>query len=337
MQIGYKMMRETEYMYASARIRAAEGRDTAKMRLERMLECRNTEQLLRTVLEFGFLQEGKMPDSLSAFQAAALNDAVLLLRQSVPQPEIYDFLLYKYDCNNIKVAIKSTILQRDYSGLYYHCGTFPAEGLTERLSAGNTEGLPTHMASAVREAKEQYAKSGEGRVIDFIMDCACFADMAENVAASGNILFRAYVSALADITNIRSSVRLATRGSREISAAIFAQAFVTGGHLEKSFFMGEDGCLGYDGIVDRLDAGVLRDAVASLIGTGAVHRPDKVFDDYLYCIMNQLRYQPFGAHVPAAFLVNREAELKNCRIIEAGLTAGYTGQTLRERVRAAYV
>ena len=53
--------------------------------------------------------------------------------------------------------------------------------------------------------------------------------------------------------------------------------------------------------------------------------------------MNRDRYVPFGVHVPAVFLVNREAELKNCRIIAAGLEAGVSGTDLRERIRVDYV
>ncbi|MBR4961637.1 MAG: V-type ATPase subunit [Clostridia bacterium] len=328
---------ETEYMYASARIRAAEGKDTAGIRLERMLECRSPEQLLKAVLDFGFLaEERQSPADLTEALDLALEDGAALVRNSVPEPSLYDFILYKYDCNNIKVALKAAVLGLDYSSLYYRCGTFSAERLSERLAEGNTEGLPVHMADAVSEARSAYAVNGEGRSIDFCLDRACYADMAACTEASGVSLFRDYTAMRADVTNILSSVRLAARGTKESSAAILEQAFVPGGTLPLSFFT-EDGCAGYGEIAEKLEAGVLKDAAVRILAQGDAARPEKEFDNAVHRLVNRERYVPFGVHVPAVFLLNREAELKNCRIIAAGLEAGLSGAALRERVRVDYV
>jgi len=328
---------ETEYMYASARIRAAEGKDTAGVRLERMLDCRSPEQLFRAVMDFGFLaEERQVPASLTEALDLAWEDGVSLVRENVPEPSLYDFILYKYDCNNIKVALKANILGLDYSALYYRCGTFSPDGLTERLAEGDTTGLPHHMAEAVTEARTAYAAVGEGRVIDFCLDKACYADMAAQTEKNGVPLFCEYVSMRADITNILASVRLASRGAKEASAAVLEQAFVPGGSLPYTFFL-EDGCLGYEGLREKMDAGVLREAVDRILTQGEAARPEKEFDNVLYRLMNRDRYVPFGVHIPAVFLTNREAELKNCRIIGAALEAGITGAGLRERIRVDYV
>ena len=327
----------TEYMYASAKIRAAEGKDTAKIRLERMLECRTPEQLWKTVLEFGFLaEERRVPETLAETLDQAWEDAVALVKGCVPDPSLYAFLLYKYDCNNLKVALKSRILGLDYSGLYYTCGTFSPEGLTDKLEKEDYTDLPSHMAEAVPEAQAAYARSGEGRAIDFCLDRACFADMCEQAAGTGVPLFRDYTAAKADITNILSSVRLASRGTKQSSAAILEQAFVPGGTLPFSLFLGE-GCIGYEELRERLEAGMLRDVVDRILVQRENVRPEKEFDNALHRLMNRDRYVPFGVHVPAVFLVNREAELKNCRIIAAGLEAGVSGTDLRVRIRVDYV
>lgn len=328
---------ETEYMYASARIRASEGRETARVRLDRMLECRSPEQLRKTVLELGFLAEDRRPpDTLPETLDQAWEDAVTLVRSSVPDPALYAFLLYKYDCNNIKVALKSRILGLDYSGLYYTCGTFSADGLAERLETGDFTGLPEQMAAAVPEAQAAYARSGEGRAIDFCLDRACYGDMAAQAAGTGVPLFMEYTAAKADITNILSSVRMAARGTKESAAAILEEAFVPGGTMPLSFFL-EDGCLGYEALRERMAPGLLKEAVEKILMLGGNARPEKVFDDTVYRLMNRDRFVPFGVHIPAVFLVNREAELKNCRIIAAGLEAGVSGAELRERIRVEYV
>ena len=331
------MRNDAEYMFASARIRAAEGRDTAKVRLDRMLECRSPEQLLRTVVELGFLREDRTPPAgLTEALDMALDDAASLVRTSVPEPELYHFLFYKYDCNNIKVALKAGILGLDYSGEYYACGTFDPAGLAEKLQQGNTEGLPAHMGEAVAEATAAYAETGEGRVIDFCLDRACFADTADCVNASGVELFRDWAAAKADVTNILSSVRLSSRGTKEAAGAVFARAFVPGGTMPMERFL-VDGCMGYEELQEVLEPGLLKDAVERILAQGENARPEKEFENALHRIMNREKFTPFGVHIPAVFFVNREAELKNCRILAAALTAGISGNELRERIRVDYV
>ena len=90
-------------------------------------------------------------------------------------------------------------------------------------------------------------------------------------------------------------------------------------------------------IAEKLEAGVLKDAVLRILAQGNAARPEKEFDSAVYRLVNRERYVPFGVHVPAVFLLNREAELKNCRIIAAGLEAGLSGAALRERIRVDYV
>lgn len=336
------MTNDTEYMYASARIRAAEGKDTASARLHRMLDCRTPEQLLRTVIECGFFRDDHpLPETLEQAWDMALTDAAALVCEVAPDPAVYDFLFYKYDCNNIKTALKAGIIGQNYDSNFYHCGTFAPTGLTERLAAGDHTGLPTHMGEAVDEAMTAYARTGEGRQIDFIIDKACYKDMAAAAGHTGVSLFRDYVAAKADFTNVLSSVRLSSGstagGNPDTARAIFDMVFVPGGDLAKEQFTSQsEGCLSYMGLLEQLDGGMVKEAVRTVAEGGEV-RPEKVFDEAALSILDRERYTPFGVHVPAVFFLQREAELKNGRIIGAGLLAGLTGQETRERVRVAYV
>ncbi len=329
------MTNDTEYMYASARIRAAEGKDTAAARLERMLDCRTPEMLLRTVIECGFLRdEHSQPETLEQAWNTALTDAAALVKEVAPDPAVYDFLFYKYDCNNIKTALKAELLGLDYSSNYYSCGTVDTQALQSRLAKGNVTGLPTHMAEAVGEAMEAYAQTGEGRQIDFLLDKACYGDMADNVRTNGVPLFQEYVAAKADLTNVLSSVRL-SESSPDAAFAIFDRAYVPGGTIPKEQFgTSAAGCRSYSELSEHM-TGMVKDAVDQ-IQAGNV-RPEKVMDEMALSLLNRERYTPFGVHVPAVFFLQREMELKNGRIIAAGIAAGLSGSVLRERIRVAYV
>lgn len=264
----------------------------------------------------------------------ALTDAATLVKEVAPDPAVYDFLFYKYDCNNIKTALKAGILGLDYSSNYYSCGTVDTQSLVERLAKGNVTGLPTHMAEAVGEAMEAYAQTGEGRQIDFHLDKACYGDMADNVRSYGVPLFQEYVAAKADLTNVLSSVRL-SKGNKDAALAIFDKAFVPGGTIPKEqFCTPASGCLSYSELSDHM-TGMVKEAVDRIVSANG--RPEKVMDEMALSLLNRERYTPFGVHVPAVFFLQRETELKNGRIIAAGLAAGLSGSALRERIRVAYV
>lgn len=330
------MIQDTEYMYASARIRGAEGRDTPKIRLDRMLDCRTISQLFRTVRDFGFTDDTASAD-LKSLLEASLDAAVRMVAEAVPDPSVYSFLLYKYDCSNIKTALKSNSTGKDCRELYFRCSTFPADDLAKRLAEGDYAGLPVHMAEACAEAVSVYAQTKEVRAIDLLLDSACFADIRDNAASTGVSLFREYVKARADITNILTSVRL-SKGytAKEAAKALFLRAYVPGGILPPSLFIA-DGCAGYDGIFERMDPSPLKQVVGDILADENTVRSDVLFDNYTYRLMAGAKYKPFGVEIPAIFLLTREAEIKNCRIVEAGILAGLSPEKIRERIRADYV
>lgn len=324
-------------MYASAKIRAAEGKDTARIRIERLVECRSVPALLTAVCDLGFLEEGAAPETLDEALRMALDHAVALVDAAVPNSQIYHFLLYKYDCSNLKVALKSTILGRDYSELYFHCGTFPVEGLTERLAAEDFNEIPQHMAEAYIEARDTYAKTGEVRVIDLMLDKACFADIADNVRKYGVPLFIRYAAARADLTNLQTAERLATgHAARETAAALMTRAFVPGGTLPVEVFFADDGSVrDYEALCEVLEDDTLQELLEKILSDR--NPPDSAFDNYAYRLFADLRFKAFGVEIPFWFLLTREAEIKNCRLIEAGLYAGLKPDEIRERVRVEYV
>lgn len=331
------MIKDTEYMYASAKIRAAEGKDTARARMDRLVECRSVPALLAAVVDLGFLEEGDAPDTLKDALRHALDHAVALVQNAVPEPEIYHFLLYKYDCSNLKVALKASILGKDYSELYFCCGTFPVDGLTERLAEEDFTGIPAHMAEAYVEARDTYAKTGEVRVIDLTLDRACFADIADNVEKYSVPLFVRYAAARADLTNLQTAQRLAAgHAVPETASALMKRAYVPGGTLPLALFFAEDGSVrDYEALADVLEDDALRALLTKVLSDRKP--PDGAFDNYAYRLFADLRFQAFGVEIPFWFLLIREAEIKNCRLIEAGLYAGLKPEEIRERTRVDYV
>ena len=90
-----------------------------------------------------------------------------------------------------------------------------------------------------------------------------------------------------------------------------------------------------DEIIAELEDDTLRELLTKVLSDK--NPPDGAFDNYTYRLFADLRFQAFGVEIPFWFLLIREAEIKNCRLIEAGLYAGLKPEEIRERVRVDYV
>jgi len=208
---------DTAYVYASSRVKSADGSGTEATRLARLLECNTVRDVYDAMIDSGICPAAEKRAVTGDSDAAALADEALegaldyaagLLRECVPDASIYDFLFYKYDCNNIKAAVKSALRGVSVDGTVFNCGTLSPECVMECATDRNATVLPTHMSKALAEAFESYEHTGEARSIDFILDRACFEDMAECAQKSGVAMFTDYVRALADVTNVRTAIRI---------------------------------------------------------------------------------------------------------------------------------
>lgn len=329
------MIPDNEYLFASSFLRAGEGVGTPSGRIARMLEASSVEQLYQTAAETYRIsvpaQEKKVFDE-------AFDDAVEKVRSAVPDFTVFYPFLYKYDCTNIKIAMKCTAQGiRSYDG-FYACGTVPVEKMQEYLEQDVFHGLPSAMAAAAETARQEYIKTGEGRCIDLLLDQACFADMAAAADAGGVELIRQIVCMRADFANILACMRIRESGvPAEAGRTLLSRAFVPGGQVEFPMLLSEeDSCAGIQQICEHLGDCFVKDAVHRAAGTGLAGT-EKIFDEAVLLACQSYRYKPFGPEVVVRYLLIREMELLNGRIIAARFGSGTEADKIRERLREVNV
>ena len=326
------MAHPNEYLFSSSFLQAGEGVGTPAGRLSRMLEATAPESLYATVAELFRLQGA--PADAAVFDAA-LSDAVERVRGAVPEFDAFAPLLYKYDCTNIKIALKCMVQDiRTYRG-FYTCGTVPAEAMEKALETGELPPLPPAMAAAAEAARLEYGKTGEARCIDLILDRACFEDMAAAAKAGGIPLIEVIVSMRADFANVLACLRIRESGIPPAAgAALFARAFVPGGKESRSIFSdGEEGCASLSSLGARMEKGPARDAVRKAEAAGAGFLMiERIFDEAVLQQTGRYRYQPFGPEMIVRYLVLRETELRNGRVIASRASTGVSAEETRERL-----
>ena len=322
----------TEYLYASSRIRAREGSLLGKDKLAGFLSLAGEQELLAALKAEGLFRKEDSPDVEEAL-LALLKEGVDTVKRSVPDPTLTHVVTYPYDCHNIKAYLKSTYRGVDPTPLFIDAGSIPLPELTKALETGEFSLLPPHMAAAVPAAKEAYAKTGDPREIDLLIDRALFLDLAE--AASGLPFAARVVAARADLTNFIICLRLLRGKNPQLAAPLFARASLPAGTLDAALF--EAALPAGEAALFSLLSKTPYARVAEGAGNLSLLEIEKRADDFVMGLVREARYLPFGAEIPLAYLLGLVTSLKNVRILLAGKRAGLDSDTLRARVRDSYV
>ncbi|MBR2010270.1 MAG: V-type ATPase subunit [Clostridia bacterium] len=326
----------TDYLYASARIRALEAELVGKEQFRTLLTNATVNDVIAALQEAAGISltatEGEI--DTEAALLALLKQGVATVAASVPDPAITHLVEYPYDCHNIKAYLKCSYRGLDPTALFIDAGSVAAKALIEALDSGDTAALPKHMATAIRAAKEAYARTADPREIDFLLDCALYADLAE--AASGFPFAESLVSARADLTNIIICLRILRSTNADTAEPLFHKSMLPAGTLTEDFFATAftEGEAAFLAVLSTKTpyAAVVRDADKCTLA-----EIEKRADDHITARLQEVKHLPFGAEIPLSYLYALEGAVKNLRILLSGKRAGLDGDKLKARVRESYV
>ena len=338
-------LQPTEYTYASARIRSLENRIVGRERMEILMESKSVEEVLDRLAEYGYVTAEEDATVTSGKVASATREAMLLaalreafdeVEQAVPDPTVFRYLRYPYDCNNIKAAIKCGIRGIPAKDLLFDFGTVPAGRVETLLREGKYNDFPPAMAAAIPVAKDFFDRTADPRRIDTVLDKACYADMLAAAEGTGDETLLSWVKAKIDLTNILTTLRILRMSMGAVGGAFLEETLISGGALEVSFFTKI-----YEEGEARLWEALSPTAYYRLAFVEGDPRPlsavEKACDDLYMTLVREGARIPFGAPVAGGYLIGCETAVKNIRIVLAAKEAGLDTSVLRERVRLSYV
>lgn len=325
------MIPEREYVFASSLIKASDAKGTARDRLARFRECADRESLRAAAAEaFGVSAENVYDE--------AINAAVTQVKSVIPDFSTVAPLLYKYDCANIKIAIKCKIRRISPDALLFSCGTVPPETVIAAVETEDFSSIPGEMGKGAEKALAAYRKTGEVRAVDLITDVACFADMKSAADESGCELTKKIVALRADGTNLISAMRIGASGlPSDAAAALFERAFVPGGNMPASDFCSAESGIFDSEKVSQYAAGSTSETVKTAAKCSDADAAARVIDEAVLTACAEYKFKPFGPEVAVSLIAVREAEITNCRIIEAAFGSENREEAVGERLRVAYV
>ena len=245
--------------------------------------------------------------------------------------------MQRNDYHNAKVILKAEFLGHDADDILVDSGSMPANKLKLMIKERNMADMPHIMRKAIEECIDVFNRTGDPQVIDFILDKAAFQQMGETARQLKNHFLIDLVKILTDTANIKIFLRVKAIGK---SWDFLQRILLPGGNIDHKVFL--------QNLEDSLDSfisamkftrygDVCEDGIESFKSKGSFTRLEKLLDDYVLDFVKKSRYTAFGIEPLVGYLIAKETEIKNARIVMVGKINNIPGEIIRERLRETYV
>ena len=253
------------------------------------------------------------------------------------QDSIVELCACKYDFHNLRAALKASLFPQRTPNPYISVTENAASDL-EKLAAGDFEKseLPPHLVEAARVALESYHAEKNPQMIDIVLDKAMFAHMKVLAAASDIAFITDYVEMSIDFYNVKALMRI-----REMQkgTAFLSQCLVEGGRTELAFFV-ENYAKAPSAMVPvfyyRYFGDAMRLGVETYERNGNFSQLERRLDNLLLTHLKSAKYITYGPELLFAYLLNKENEIRQVRIVISCKSNGIGAEALKERLRDNY-
>lgn len=331
-----KKLKDTDYLFISTYLHSRERDLLTGARMERMIDAPTAADAAKVLTEIGYGEfDAASPRELGSVLAQEQEKLFEDLYRFVPDKAVVDVFKVKYDYHNLKALIKARATGTDASDrLLLDAGRVSAEDMRRAVWEGDYSVLPPALRQAAEEAVEVLSATGDPQLADFLLDRAYYAEMLSAAQATGSDFLVRYVRFTIDASNLRSAVRTLRMKK---GSDMLKRVLVEGGNVRVDSI--QAAALG-GSLEDLYRSTNLRQAAelgAAAVNGGSLTPFEKACDNAVTAMAAGAKSVPFGVESVISYLVAKEIEFTAVRIIMSGRMAGIDSDTIRERLREAYV
>ncbi|MCX7843049.1 MAG: V-type ATP synthase subunit C [Clostridia bacterium] len=332
---------DTTYAYAVSRIRAIERKLLDKGKLDRMVDARTAEEAMKVLAEADYGDAHSEPAETQEYEKLLINEhkkVYRLLKDIAPEPAAFDVFLVANDYHNIKVILKAEFSAQELNeSILTETGSISIPSLRTIIRDRKMSDLPAIMRNAVFECIDVFGRTADPQMVDIILDKACFAQMKQMAESTGVGFLRDLIAVMIDLANIRTLIRV----KRMKKPWDFLQkVLIPGGRIDMKLFV-ENADTPFENLSEMLKytaySQIAEEGLESFRNTGSLTKLEKLSDNFIMSFVKRAKFISFGIEPLVGYLMAKEYELKNVRIIMVGKINNISNDIIRERLRDAYV
>lgn len=335
-------MDRMEYIQGVTRTRVFETRLLSRTRIDRMIDTDNIDEVLKLLSETEYSESMKGVISANDYEKILSNELkriYKLMREVSVDQGLIDLLALKYDYHNLKVLIKDEEFNQDLSDLYVLMGTTELEDLRQAYKdEDNSDSeIDEGFKLAINAIKLDLENHHDPQRIDIILDKYYFDHLYKLANDTKIDLFIEYVKDMIDFINVKSSIRMKKQGK---DFRFFEDVILENGNIEKEEILSSYGD-SLDIMIQRFKnskiSSALIEGLNSYKETDRLSEFEKYMDDYLMELNKESKNINFGPEPIFSYILAKEAEIKNLRIIMVSKINNLSPEVIKRRVSDLYV
>lgn len=321
-------MRDTDYAFCVARLRANERYMLSKGDLERLCENKTYDNALAFLNEKGWTKSKGSIDEVISCESKRLWE---LLKESVPDKNELNILLVQNDFFNIKAAVKCHFAGCDAENYYIYPTSLDTEELREKVNSHAFDKIGGIMGECTEKSYKAACLTENGQNADIIVDCAAVGVLKKYAEKNKNSLLSEVCAFICDTANLKTAFRCAKakKGEDFVNMAIGECCFLDRELLIKAATKDETAVKEY----------LSKTAYSNLseIYSQNAAEYEKKCDEEIINLIKKAKLTAFGFAPVCAYYFAKQTELKTVRIILTGILGGLDKEKIKERVRVTYV
>ncbi len=336
-QYATELINDGEFAFATGSVRVLERRLLTSVQLGRMAEAADAAEVWRMLADAGMARATEVgwlnyEDALTS----ELQELYRYVNLVSPKPELTNWLAHRYDFHNLKVFLKAHFLNEDPTDAVFGVGLVPAKLIEQAVKTEIWKALPEELAGAGEGASAEYERTKSAQAFDIIVDRRMYAHLK---AAGRHPFLQALVDMWCDLINLKTALRAKVlgKGKEFFNKALIGPGSIPFERLHSLFdahlenWAEELRYTQYSSLVTQ--------ALARWEGGSPVNLAhiEKLSDDFVTERLSAAKLALYGVEPLVAYVLAKETEIKNIRIIMVGKINGIPPEALKERIRMSYV
>ncbi|MDY3006553.1 V-type ATP synthase subunit C [Anaerococcus porci] len=332
-------MDREQFIRASVTTRVYEKNLLTSNNIQRLVDSSNLSEAISLLNDssYGeFMKDINRNEEYEKALLSMLKESYKKIRKISPDKNLIVFLEEKYNFHNLKVLVKELIQDADYSTAYMDIGTIDLSAIKKAIKSDFKTFDDVYITYA-QNALDLYEDTKDPQDIDLSLDRNFYQKLlidAKNLAFDSLVDF---TRQRIDLVNLKSLLRI--KGQNQ-SIDLLKKALIDGGFINKNNFIlgfNQDMGLLANFFINEKTYPLVKKALDSKDLKEATRMIEKAIDDYLLDFAKDSKKVSYGPEVILGYLINREMEIKNLRIILVAKQNMLSREFIEERLRNLYV
>ncbi|MEE8703586.1 MAG: V-type ATPase subunit [Olsenella sp.] len=322
-------MRDTEYIFAVARIRVLERNLLTDDDIRQLCGMPDVKSVVSYLADKGW-GDGNGQVGPEELIGQEQDKTLHLMHELRVDPVVFEVLSCPKYYHNVKCAIKEICSSTEVRRAYYDLPGFGEEELKKAFAENDLSKLPEDMRKAASRAFDVMSSTGDGQWCDVILDKACLVQMRKDAYASKSKILVDYVEANVSSADIKIAFRAVRTGKdlHFLQEALAPCRDLDVKRIALSAVKGEGDLRAY------LEGGRFKEAVEALEASNSEF--ERWCDNQLIDALRPQKTNSVSVGPIVAYDLAKENELRNVRIIVTAKANGFSEQETLERMREMY-